>query len=121
MELEYQKKGNELFILLKGELKINSIEKAKELLNQIPNDFFIYNLDFQNVEDIDTSGLQLLIAWKKKLESENKSLHLINHSNKLISLLDFFGLVSFFGGKIRIPKSKTNEFLFKYGRKKGTY
>jgi ABC-type transporter Mla MlaB component len=53
------------------------------------------------VDEIDTAGLQLLLALHQWL---GEHLHLIRHSQAVIELIDLFQLAAFFGDDIVLPQ-----------------
>ncbi len=60
-------------------------------------------LDLSGVAEIDTSGLQLLIMLKRELQSNDKKMHLVNHSQAVYEVLDMCNMIQFFGDSIVLP------------------
>lgn len=80
-------------IILKGKLIVSEIDtvhsQMESLLDEISPDVF---LNLNDVDEIDTSGLQLLYALKKSIEErERGSLQIKSPSNAVKEALSFSG------------------------------
>ncbi|MDH4263276.1 MAG: STAS domain-containing protein [Spirochaetia bacterium] len=118
MEIEVKKTGDVCLISLKGDLNIYN---TPNFINELSSLFKSYNkiaLDVGKVAEIDTAGLQTMIAAKKEALLNNKVFKIVNHSPSVIRLIDLLGLVGFFGDKIKIPTEDRNKYSLKYGIKK---
>ena len=72
------KHQNELLIELKGRLDTNtSPELANKLAEENISEALVV-LDFKELEYISSAGLRVLLATKKRLESEGKALEIHN-------------------------------------------
>lgn len=71
-----------------------TIHKAREfhtfLLDELKSND-ILRLDMKNVNAIDASCVQLLIACKKSCNEQNKSLQLLNISDELVDVFSILG------------------------------
>jgi anti-anti-sigma factor len=54
-------------------------------------------IDMQNINEIDLSGLQLLISLKKSCDKQKKEFELINIKNELINSFELSGTNSILG------------------------
>ena len=118
MEIEVKKTDDVCLITLRGDLNIYN---TPNFVNEISALFKSYNkiaLDAGQVAEIDTAGLQTMIAAKKEAILNNKLFKIVNHSPAVIRLIDLLGLVGFFGDKIKIPTDDRNKYALKYGIKK---
>ncbi|MDH5545724.1 MAG: STAS domain-containing protein [Gammaproteobacteria bacterium] len=78
-----------------SDLTIASAAANKEvLLRALEED--VVEVDFSDVSEIDTSGLQLLIAMKKQADAENKQLRLDNISHPIKELFEQYQMSGFF-------------------------
>ncbi len=121
IQLHFEESSESVEITLEGDMTIRWISDLKKLIDELPSSSKKIIVNLEKVRQIDTSGIQFMIAWKKKVESEHKILKFRNHSPKILSLIDLYGLVGFFGDKLYIAKKDKNLYSFAYGRKKGLY
>jgi len=63
-------------------------------------------LQLANVTDIDTTGVQLLMAIKRTAQASGKSLELVEHSTEILAVFALLDLVNYFGDPIRIPPAR---------------
>ena len=49
-------------------------------------------IDFAQVADIDTTALSLILEWKRRAQTENKTLSFINLPDNLTSLSELYGV-----------------------------
>ena len=85
---------------LSGTLTIYEVAGIQELLKPLTAPESL-TVDLQEVDEIDTAGLQLLLALHQWL---GEHLHLIRHSQAVIELIDLFQLAAFFGDDIVLPQ-----------------
>ncbi len=60
-------------------------------------------IDLGGVTEIDSAGLQVLIAAKKEAQRRDTALHLAQHSGAVRELLELFRLESYFGDPVVLP------------------
>lgn len=72
---------------------IQVVEEFKELLDAPVSELKDIEIDASQVERIDTSGFQLLLAAKKKLEEANISFKVINPSERFTKIANALGVV----------------------------
>jgi len=122
MEIIFGKIDNKNVLTLQGEFTIYSASEFKIKIdaNQeiLKSDLTI---DLSKVTRIDTSGIQVLISLKKHFNEKGFNIILINHSDAVISIIELYGLLAYFGDQIRLKKDDQGKYAFKYGRKKGYY
>ncbi len=63
--------------------------------------------DLSEVSEIDSAGLQVLVALKKYAIEKKFNFSLINHSESVQALLDLSQLVNFFGDPVLIKSNAT--------------
>ena len=73
------------------------------------------SVDLSHITAIDTCILQLLIAAKKDALNQGKILTLKNHSDEVLRMIDFYGLIGFFGDALRVPAALKKELSLSYG------
>jgi len=79
-------------LIFGDELAIYNILALKEELDQIKDNYQTYTFDLGSVEEIDTAGVQLLLAFKKILDTQEKRLRIIAISKPVEELLTLYQL-----------------------------
>jgi anti-anti-sigma factor len=122
MESKFTKVDNKNVLSLLGEFTIYAVSEFKQKIDSTPDlvksDLYI---DLSKVTRIDTSGIQALISIKKLYTNKGLNIHLMNHSEAMIAMIELYGLMAFFGDQLKLKKEDLDKFPFKYGRKKGYY
>lgn len=122
MESKFTKVDNKNVLSLLGEFTIYAVSEFKQKIDSTPDlvksDLYI---DLSKVTRIDTSGIQALISIKKFYTNKGLNIHLMNHSEAMIAIIELYGLMAFFGDQLKLKKEDLDKFPFKYGRKKGYY
>jgi len=118
MEIEIKVKDDICLVTLRGDLNIYSAPAVVENLVSSFQKYHKVAVDLGGIGEMDTAGLQTLIAAKKEAIKTGKLLKIVNHSSVVIKLVDLLGLVGFFGDKIKIPVEERSNYSFKYGIKK---
>lgn len=77
-------------------------------------------LDLGQVDELDTAGLQLLIALKLKARMRGTRLEYTNHSLPVLRVLSLTGAAGILGDKLRIPSGMRAELPFAYGARRGS-
>lgn len=70
--------------------------RLQELLHAHPR----LELDLAQVDEIDTSGVQLLMAAKRAAGEQGRSLSLVGHSPAVVQTLELCQLLGFFGDPV---------------------
>jgi len=80
-----------------GDMTIYQAEELRQkLLGTLAGPATGVRVDLHNVSEIDSAGVQLLIATKHAATAVGKTLTLTACSNAVTEVLQLFGLVSFF-------------------------
>lgn len=109
-------------LTLNGEFTIYAVAEFKEKCKELKLlECNTLSIDLSGIVRIDTSGMQCLIALKEKFNQDGHILELNNHSEAVLTMIELYGLLSFFGDPMKIRKVDQSKFQFKYGRKKGLY
>jgi anti-anti-sigma factor len=77
-----------------------TIHKIREIYKKINTEFESSNqlkIDMKNVDEIDLSGLQLLISAKKSCEKNKKDFLLVNIKDELLYAFELSGVDSVLG------------------------
>lgn len=81
------------------ELSIYEIEQfQKDILQELQSTTQLFTLDFENVEKIDLSSIQLLLSVKKYCDEKNIKFDIVNlHSKHIKQTFNIFNLNSNLG------------------------
>ena len=82
---------------LSGELTIYRAAELKPLLLQALDSAAQLEIDLSEVSEIDTSGVQLLMATKRRAQALGHELRLSAHSAPVVEVLELLDLAAFFG------------------------
>lgn len=118
MEIEIQKEDASTTVSCRGRLTIYTVRKVRDTLEAIVREGRPITLDMGQVVDIDTAGIQLLMALKRHYGIQGIDLSIRNHSPILISVLDLYGLAGYFGDRIVLGPNMRKDFSFAYGTKR---
>lgn len=66
------------------------------------------DIDLSGVEEIDSAGVQLLIAAKRQAMAAGKTLRLVRHSPAVIEIFGLFNVSAFFGDPVVIAAAEPN-------------
>lgn len=61
-------------------------------------------VDLSDVSEIDSAGLQLMVALKNDASKQKKIMAFTAHSREVISFLDLFNMTQFFGDPVILGK-----------------
>ncbi|HZX33041.1 MAG TPA: STAS domain-containing protein [Rhodocyclaceae bacterium] len=90
---------------LEGELTIfNARQVADTLLGALAQGIGM-EVDLGDVAEIDSAGLQVMIAAKRLATGQGKTLSFTGHSPAVLEILDLTDLVGFFGDPVVIERA----------------
>ncbi len=78
-------------------------ELKTELLAALQVDNDPLEIDLSDVQEVDSSGMQLLVMLKQEAARRNKRLIYSHHSPALISVIELLQLGSYLGDPLLIP------------------
>lgn len=91
-------------VTLSGEITIATVRDTQPQLVAALSAEMDIEVDVLQVSEIDSAGLQLLIAAKHEAVAQRKTLRLVGHSQAVLDMLDRCDLVGFFGDPIVLHK-----------------
>ncbi|MCB9496432.1 MAG: STAS domain-containing protein [Fibrobacteria bacterium] len=77
---------------LSESLDISSVEEAKDKLLQLSNSSNSLELNLSGMERLDTAGIQLLLALRRRRENRNQTLRISHPSGEVAKILFRAGL-----------------------------
>ncbi len=87
---------------LKGDLTIHSATEARRKLEGHLGHCPSLVLDLSEVDEIDTSGVQVLLWFKREASNRGRGIYLALHSSAVINAFDLLGVNGIFGDPILI-------------------
>ena len=90
-------------VRLSGELTIYHARELRDGLFPLLATHRELELDLSGVEDVDTSGVQVLLAGKRAAAVAGHGLRLTRHSRRVIEVFDTMNLSGNFGDPLVIP------------------
>ncbi len=91
-----------MMLTIEGDMTIYAVaDLHQRISNAVQSDEEI-EINLAGVEDIDTAGVQLLIAAKRDAIAAGKTLRLLEHSATVREVLDLLGLSGEFGDPVLI-------------------
>lgn len=91
---------------IEGEMTIYQAAEIKQTLLAALVQHDALDIDLSAVTEIDTAGLQLLVAAKKSAQDRQKELHLTAHSEAVVEAFELLDLSGYFGDPLVIsPRS----------------
>lgn len=85
-----------------GDLNIfNAAEQRQRLLDALEADDEV-EVDLSGVSEIDSAGIQLMVAAKREAANRNKSLRFTGHSPAVFDILELCDLASHLGDPVLI-------------------
>jgi anti-sigma B factor antagonist len=87
---------------IEGDLTIYRAAELKEFIFPQIDRAGVIEVDLSHVTEIDSAGLQLLIAAKLEAMIRDKQLHYVGHSKPVLEVFDLCDLGGFFGDQIVI-------------------
>jgi anti-sigma B factor antagonist len=95
--VEYTSHEGVGFLIVTGELDMQSAPRLRELGEQALSDFTgTLRIDLSAVDFIDSTGIGALVAIKNKANNDRRTLILENPSERVVSTLDLTGLTEYF-------------------------
>lgn len=85
---------------IEGEMTIYRASELKSTILPHLSQADEIEIDLSKVQEIDSAGLQLLIATKLEAVAHDKKLRFVGHSKPVLEALDLCDLVAFFGDQV---------------------
>ena len=77
-------------VIIDGDMTIYAIESLKLAFEKTFDDYHCFELNLSGVEEIDSSGIQLLLALRKELALRDKEFRIMAPSNEVDKFLDAY-------------------------------
>ena len=99
-------------LALDGELSIYRAAELRETLLQALAGLStgaLLELNLAGVSELDSAGVQLLMAAKKSAHATRHALHLVGHSPAVIEVFERLDLASHFGDPLLLPAASRGQ------------
>lgn len=97
-------------IELAGELGISAAAAVREqLLAALGDHATEIEVDLARVTEIDSAGVQLMVAAKQEAAARGKTLHFSAHSAAVVEVLDLLDLIAHFGDPVLLPGARQGD------------
>lgn len=103
MPLHIETGEHKTLVKVSGEMTIYTAAELKQALTPLLYRQQALELDLSQVSEMDSAGLQLLLAAKKTMQQGDSPLHLVMHSHAVLDALELCQLAAFFGDPTLIP------------------
>ncbi|EKP07146.1 lipid asymmetry maintenance protein MlaB [Leptospira kirschneri] len=106
-------------VTIEGELTIYEASEFKEKLNSIlKNSPVVLEINLSKIQKIDSSCLQVLLAFKKEVQIKDREVQFVDPSHNVLNLMDLYGIAVFLADKTKLSsRQELEKFSFDYGRK----
>jgi anti-sigma B factor antagonist len=103
MTIKIDKKGDVRHLSIDDEMTIYSAAALKEeLLGHLENSKEL-EISLENVSEMDSAGLQLMLVLRLEASRIGKELHFVKHSPAVIDVLETLNLAAHLGDPIVLP------------------
>lgn len=100
MNIRYEQDHDHGTVWLEGELTIYHVDVVKQALLDCLDLCATLKVYLDQISEIDTAGIQVLVAVKREAMRQGKTLVLTGHSPCVLEIIELFGLTSFFGDPV---------------------
>lgn len=103
MEIHVAQKDKVSHMQIQGEMTIYSALELKSSLIDCLNNSQEMVIDLSSVDEMDCSGVQLLVLIKREALKAGKVLHLVQHSPAALEAMEALNLFAYFGDPSVVP------------------
>jgi anti-anti-sigma factor len=103
MEIERSDDGATIELAVIGELTIFAAAEAYGMLTRVLSEKRDLRIHLGRVTEIDSSGVQILLAAKRAAEKQGHAFSLVAHSEAVLEVMDLMQLSPVFGDPVVVP------------------
>jgi anti-sigma B factor antagonist len=107
MTMKVKKQGGGCKITIEGEMTIYQAAELHEKFKKQLAACDSIEVDLQLVTEIDTAGLQILLALKREANEAGKAVTMIMHSEPVVEVFELLNIVHEFGDPIVLSSRPT--------------
>lgn len=97
MEVTQEQSGDKCCLHVRGDCNIYHAEALKTLLLEALRTPVSFDMDLSGVTEIDTAGIQVLMAAKNHARAHGVELRLLGHSPPVLELIEIYDLAAWLG------------------------
>ena len=97
MEITQEQSGDKCCLYMRGDCNIYHAETIKTFLLEILRTPASFDVDLSGVTEIDTAGIQVLMAAKNHAKAHGVELRLLGHSPPVLELIEIYDLAAWLG------------------------
>lgn len=101
---QYRTEGESIAGSIEGEMTIYEAESLWASLQPVITENRPMTLDLSQVSEIDTAGVQILMAVKKHSRSHSWTLSLTHHSEAVLQAMQTMDLIGYFNDPVVLPR-----------------
>ncbi len=105
-------------VFLSGDCTIYQVSSLKTELEKLLGSSVAMSINLSEVQDFDSSCLQLFLSLKKTALRANRKVSFVAHSEPVLSVFGLFGLIGAFEDKVTVKKEMSSRIPLFYGLKK---
>lgn len=106
MTQSYRSDMNSECLVLRGEMTVYHAESFKsQLLSRLENSTEL-EVDLHHVTELDSAGIQVLMAAKKEAQKRGLNIRLIGHSRPVLEVFELLNLSAFFGDPVLLAGAR---------------
>ncbi|HNY31606.1 MAG TPA: STAS domain-containing protein [Fibrobacteria bacterium] len=106
MQISVTKTKGHVKTRLSGELEISNVAEARDHLLQVVEAGTEATIDFSNLTEIDTSGIQLVLALRKHMSMNDRKCRIVHPSPSVAEAFELLGLLDVFDESILGSQAK---------------
>jgi anti-sigma B factor antagonist len=106
MPIRLDNTGLAAVVMIEGELSIYTAAELKPQLYNVLQQHAELELDLSAVSEMDSAGLQVLIATKREAAGSGRVLRLTQHSPAVLEVFDLCNMAAFFGDPLIISEQR---------------
>jgi anti-sigma B factor antagonist len=107
MTMKVKKQGNRCKVTFEGELSIYEAAEVYEKFRKYMSTCDSFDIDLQYVTEIDTSGVQILLAVKREAFKLGKDVSMTMHSEPVVEVFELLNIAHEFGDPIVLSNRET--------------
>lgn len=108
MEIIREPSGDKYCLHLRGDCNIYHAEALRAALLETLRTPVSFDVDLSNVTEIDTAGLQVLMAAKNHARAHGVELRLLGHSPPVLELIEIYDLAAWLGDPLVVAAATSH-------------
>ena len=107
MEITQEQSSDKCCLYMRGDCNIYHAETIKTFLLEVLRTPVSFDVDLSGVTEIDTAGIQVLMAAKNHAKAHGVELRLLGHSPPVLELIEIYDLAAWRGDSLVVAAAAT--------------